>query len=192
MNESDELQIMDLMFECFDKHDALLINGLLKDLFVHPAGLSGSGIVAVDNEKVIGFVMLSVGLLDTFEKNIKIGVLGPLGVHPHFQKQGIARKLVSELESEAEKLGLPLVFLEGDPAFYSKLDYIPAKSLGNRKPSIRIPDVAFQCKKLMSHEDWMKGTLVYPEPFWTNDCVGLRETSFIEWVKSEVSEGREL
>ena len=25
------------------------------------------------------------------------------------------------------------------------------------------------------YEPWMTGTLVYSEPFWAHDCVGLRE-----------------
>ncbi len=28
---------------------------------------------------------------------------------------------------------------------------------------------------LDTHEDWMGGALVYCEPFWALDCVGLRD-----------------
>ena len=28
---------------------------------------------------------------------------------------------------------------------------------------------------LDDHEEWMTGALVYCEPFWTHDCVGLRD-----------------
>ena len=47
--------------------------------------------------------------------------------------------------------------------------------LGFRKPSLRIPDAAFQVHPLSAHEPWMTGTLVYAAAFWELDCVGLRD-----------------
>jgi putative acetyltransferase len=191
MNEADENSVYQLMHFAFVS-EGKTIENLLRDLFVHPAGKSGCGIVARDEKKVVGFVMLSIGLLDTFEENVKVGILGPLAVHPDFQKQGIGQSLIERLLAEAKQLHLPIVFLEGDPAYYSKMGFEPAKKFGMRKPSIRIPDAAFQCILLDGYEPWMQGTEVYPEPFWTNDCVGLRDSGFIAWIKQEVSEGREL
>ena len=46
---------------------------------------------------------------------------------------------------------------------------------GFRKPSLRIPDAAFQVIRFATHQPWMTGTLVYPEAFWALDCVGLRK-----------------
>jgi hypothetical protein len=43
------------------------------------------------------------------------------------------------------------------------------------EPSLRIPDAGFQVMILLAHEPWMTGTLVYPDAFWRNDVVGLRE-----------------
>jgi putative acetyltransferase len=40
---------------------------------------------------------------------------------------------------------------------------------------VRIPDAAFQVAVLPTHEVWMTGALVYCDPFWTMDCVGLRD-----------------
>ena len=45
---------------------------------------------------------------------------------------------------------------------------------GFRKPSLRIPDAAFQVMVLPAYEPWMTGTLVYSATFWEYDCVGLR------------------
>jgi putative acetyltransferase len=74
---------------------------------------------------------------------------------------------------------------------YSRLGFLPGKPLGFRKPSIRIPDGAFQAVILPSFEPWMTGTLVYAEPFWDLDCVGLRDPKFIAWLRDEVAAGRE-
>ena len=70
---------------------------------------------------------------------------------------------------------MPLVFLEGDPRYYSRLGFTPGASGGFRKPSLRIPDGAFQFAALAAYEPWMTGTLVYSATFWAHDCVGLRD-----------------
>ena len=68
-----------------------------------------------------------------------------------------------------------MVFLEGDPGYYSRFGFAPGCDQGFRKPSLRIPDGAFQAIKLPEYEPWMTGTLVYAEPFWRHDSVGLRD-----------------
>ncbi|MEV7380818.1 hypothetical protein [Streptomyces lydicus] len=53
--------------------------------------------------------------------------------------------------------------------------FAPGGGLGFRKPSLRIPDGALQVIRFPEHEPWMTGTLVYAEPFWRHDAVGLRD-----------------
>jgi putative acetyltransferase len=113
-------------------------------------------------------------------------------VAPVHQRRGVARALLDRAVQEAATEGFPVVFLEGDPAFYSRVGWVPGKPLGFRKPSIRIPDDAFQCQLLPAYEAWMTGTLVYAEPFWDLDCVGLRNQEFLTWLAAEVAEGRQL
>jgi putative acetyltransferase len=72
--------------------------------------------------------------------------------------------------------GVPLVFLEGSPTYYRRFGFVAGAELDFRKPSLRIPDAAFQVKVLDAYEPWMTGTLVYSQIFWDLDCVGLRET----------------
>jgi len=69
---------------------------------------------------------------------------------------------------------VPMVLLEGDPRYYSRLGFLPGADLGLRRPSLRVPEVAFQVLPLPAHEPWMTGTLVYPDVFWRHDAVGLR------------------
>ena len=73
------------------------------------------------------------------------------------------------------KRSVPVVFLEGNPGYYSRLGFVGGAQQGFRKPSLRIPDAAFQAVRLPAHESWMTGTLVYSEPFWRLDAVGLRD-----------------
>ena len=68
----------------------------------------------------------------------------------------------------------PAVFLEGDPAYYRRLGFEAAGTYGFRRPSLRIPEPAFQVFRLPSFDATLSGTLVYPDAFWRTDSVGLR------------------
>ena len=74
-----------------------------------------------------------------------------------------------------EDRGVPLVFLEGPPDYYRRVGFVPALDQNFRKPSLRIPDPAFQVRMLPAYQPWMTGTLVYPQAFWDHDAVGLRD-----------------
>jgi putative acetyltransferase len=84
--------------------------------------------------------------------------------------------LCAHAVEQAAALGAPAVFLEGSPAYYSRLGWHPASELRVTPPSVRIPLAAFQAVRLAGWQDWMSGALVYADPFWAHDCVGLRGT----------------
>jgi hypothetical protein len=68
----------------------------------------------------------------------------------------------------------PAVFLEGPPAYYARFGFEAASRYGVWRPSLRIPEEALQVVWLRAWSDELSGTLVYPDPFWELDCVGLR------------------
>lgn len=144
----------------------------LRDVIARGEGLS---LVAEDGDEVVGHVMFSPSRLDAPKRLLPVQVLSPIGVLPARQRQGIGTALVRrglELLSERD---VPLVFLEGSPAYYSRFGFEPGAAYGFRKPSLRIPDAAFQVLRLPAYEPWMTGTLVYSEAFWNHDAVGLRD-----------------
>jgi putative acetyltransferase len=102
-------------------------------------------------------------------------VLSPLAVRPDVQRRGIGSALVRFGLEQVGTRPEPAVFLEGSPRYYPRFGFVPGGELGFRKPSLRIPDPAFQVVTRPSYESWMTGTLVYAEAFWRNDCVGLRD-----------------
>ena len=124
---------------------------------------------------VVGHVVLTRGWLDADRRLVDLLVLSPLSVRPDRQRSGIGRRLVEAAVTEAERLGSPLVLLEGDPAYYGRLGFEAAGRHGLVPPSRRIPEPACQVRVLAAHESWMTGALVYPDVFWRLDLVGLRE-----------------
>ena len=144
----------------------------LRDAVRRGEGLS---LVAAERDQIVGHVMFSPSLLDAPKRLLPVQVLSPIGVVPARQKQGVGTALIRrglELLSERD---VPLVFLEGAPGYYSRFGFEPGAAHGFRKPSLRIPDAAFQVLRLPTYESWMTGTLVYAEAFWRHNAVGLRD-----------------
>ena len=146
----------------------------LRELITTTHGLS---LVAELDGQVGGHVMFTRSLLDAPRRLVDVQVLSPLGVLPEYQKRGVGSALVRHGLKAMAAQAVPAVFLEGDPAYYSRFGFTPGGGQGFRKPSLRIPDGGFQAAKLPAYEPWMTGTLVYAEPFWRYDCVGLRDPS---------------
>ncbi len=148
----------------------------LKDALVaSPAGVDGLSFVAVADDAVIGYVLYTRNVLDAPRRIVDVLVLSPVAVAPAHQGQGLGSELIRRTLDSLADSEFPLVFLEGSPLFYSRFGFVAAGDLGFRKPSLRIPDAAFQVLALHGREPWMTGTLVYDQVFWQLDCVGLRD-----------------
>jgi putative acetyltransferase len=149
-----------------------LLDGLRRQ--VRPE--NGLSLVSVDGDDPVGHVLFSRGLLDAPQRLVEIQVLSPVAVVPERQGEGIGSALIRRgLDVMAER-GVPVVFLEGDPRYYSRLGFESGGAFGFRKPSLRIPDFAFQAIRLPAYKPWMTGTLVYTQAFWDHDAVGLRNS----------------
>lgn len=163
---------------------------LVDVLRVAPAPLAPRSIVAVEpgggraadgGERVVGHVMLTASRLDTRQRLVDVLVLSPLGVRPERQGHGIGSGLVAHALQVAAGARAPLVFVEGDPAYYGSRGFEQADALGFRAPSLRTPPAAFRVARMPSWQPWMTGSLIYSDPFWALDCVGLRDPQLAEF-----------
>jgi putative acetyltransferase len=169
---SDQEAIRSLHTQAFG--DDGLVARLADALRVAKAPLPTLSFVATVDGQVAGHVMLSASRLDAPRCLVDVYVLSPLGVLPAFQRQGLGTRLIKHALEAADARGIPLVFLEGSAKYYRARGFERADAIGFRSPSLRIPPPAFQVARLSKYEEWMTGTLVYSETFWTLDCVGLR------------------
>jgi putative acetyltransferase len=171
-NPDDHRDVREVHVRAFGDNDR--VPGLVEALRVAEAPLPPMSYVAVVDERVVGHVLLSAGRLDAPRRIVDVLSLSPLGVVPELQGRGIGTQLIAHALDEADRQGVPLVFLEGSPHYYGARGFEGASGAGFRSPSLRIPDAAFQVARLSAHEPWMTGTFVYSEAFWAFDCVGLR------------------
>lgn len=172
---TDEAAVRDLHLEAFGDHGTVVAD-LVEALRDQVTPDDGVSLVAVDGDQdVVGHVMFTRSLLDAPRRLVEVQVLSPVAVLPARQGQGVGAALIDAGLRLMVERSVPVVFLEGDPGYYSRLGFAAGAPQGFRKPSLRIPDPAFQALRLPDHEPWMTGTLVYSETFWRLDAVGLRE-----------------
>jgi putative acetyltransferase len=155
-------------------HQPAQVVALVNDLRSATDESDRLSLVAIEQGRLVGHVLFTPSLLDAPARLVPVQVLSPVGVHPDAQRRGVGSALIGEGLRILDERGVAAVFLEGSPDYYRRFGFEPAVPLGFRKPSLRIPDPAFQVRKLGAYEPWMTGTLVYSEPFWRNDLVGLR------------------
>jgi putative acetyltransferase len=159
----------------FGSHHGEVVARLVEDLRKSLASEGGLSLVAADDDgKLLGHALFTRSRLDAPKRLVDVQVLSPVGVLPASQRQGVGTALIEHGLALLTEQGVPLVFLEGSPAYYPRFGFVPGASLGFRRPSLRIPDEAFQVRVLPAHESWMTGTLVYRETLWNHDVVGLR------------------
>lgn len=147
---------------------------------LHAADRVALSLVAELDGATVGHVQLNHSWVDAREALVDVLVLSPLSVEPAAQRAGIGTALVAAALEQAAAAGTPAVFLEGSPAYYGARGFARASEHGFERPSVRIPDPAFQVALFDAHEPWMAGRLVYCDPFWAHDCVGLRDPALAE------------
>jgi putative acetyltransferase len=131
--------------------------------------------VAEADGELVAMVLYTPAFVDAPDRVVDVLVLSPLGVRRDRQRQGIGAALVRESLDALRNQPEPLVFLEGVPAYYPRLGFRSASSLGFTPPSTRIPDAAFMAYPLPAYDPSLRGALVYADVFWRADAVGLRQ-----------------
>lgn len=133
---------------------------LLRELFDADEYLPHFSIVAELDGEVVGHVISTRGWVG--ESHL-LG-LGPIGVTPRLQRQGIGSALVKETIVRANAAGESGIVLLGSPEYYPRFGFVPASTLG-----VSAPDSSwgehFQLLPLALWHGGVRGTFRYAEPF---------------------------
>jgi putative acetyltransferase len=106
-------------------------------------------LVAVTAEqRMVGHIFFSpVSVEGTCPQTIQMLGVGPLAVHPDYQRQGVGTLLLGHGLETCRERGYSAVVVLGDPAYYSRVQFTPAKRKGLRCEYL-VPDEAFMALEL--------------------------------------------
>jgi predicted N-acetyltransferase YhbS len=133
---------------------------VLRALFDAKEYLPGFSVVAVLDGEIVGHVISTRGWVGEHEL---LG-LGPIGVTPRLQRQGIGSALMKETIARANAAGESGIALLGSPDYYSRFGFVPAASFGVQPPEAAWSD-HFQLLPLALWPGGVHGTFRYAEPF---------------------------
>ena len=155
---TDTAQIRALYPLSFPDEDLTpVVSALLKE---GPQVLS---LASFDGDALVAHVLFS---LCTTEGQHQTGsLLGPLGVLPSHQRQGLGDTLVRNGLNRLEKSGVSQVFVLGDPGYYQRFGFSPERHMLAPYPLPVEYGDAWQSMPLASRAPLLAGQLSVPEPW---------------------------
>ncbi len=93
--------------------------------------ISNLDLVALSENKIVGHIIITnAKVVDTKNKEHQVLCVGPISVHPEFQKKGIGTILLNESIAIAKKLGYSVMILFGHPDYYHRFGFVNAQNYG--------------------------------------------------------------
>lgn len=134
--------------------------GLLNELRTCPAWLDRFSLVAEIDGEVVGHVVCTRATVG----DVPVLALGPIGVLPRVQRDGVGSALMHAVIGAAEACDEVLIGLLGSTVYYSRFGFVPARSFGIDAPDPSWGD-HFQVRALTSIDRLRRGRFAYPAPF---------------------------
>jgi putative acetyltransferase len=122
-------------------------------------------LVAVEDEEVLGHVLLTAITIDTERGPSPALALAPVAVSPERQRHGVGSALIREALKRAKNKGHEAVIVLGHPEYYPRFGFVPASQFGIRV-SFAVPDEAFMALELKPGAlEGRAGAVRYPPAF---------------------------
>jgi len=121
---------------------------LALDLLRDPTAQPSLSLLAYDNAQPIGHILFTDLSLHGSACSVACAILAPLAVLPGFQRQGLGRALIERGVAALTERGVGLVFVLGDPNYYTGRGFSPASPRGLQAPYQIEPDQAWMVRPL--------------------------------------------
>ena len=159
--EGDEEVVRRVEAAAFRRGDEEPVEAWLAvELRTSGAAIAGLSLVAEVDGRVVGHVVCSRGWVG---EHPAVG-LGPIGVLPEHQGQGVGRALMHAVIGAADARDEPLIALLGEPELYRRFGFVRAATHG-----IEAPDPAwgeyFQVRTLTAYTPDVRGAFRYADAF---------------------------
>lgn len=159
-------QVHQLAFGREDERE--LVDKLLADPSAQPA----LSLVAEQDGRTIGHVLFTSVTLLGPENPPAASILAPLAVVPVAQRSGVGRSLIETGCRLLALRGVQLLFVLGDPGYYTGRGFVPALPSGLRAPYDIEPEAAWMVRDLANrvpatlHAQVRCADALAPEQYW--------------------------
>lgn len=123
-------------------------------------------LVAVVNNEIIGYILLSKISIKTDMESIISLALAPVAVLPSFQKRGIGGKLIEEAHHIAKELGYQSIILLGHEKYYPKFGYLPLHEFNISLPFEASKENCMAIELVPNALKNIEGSVIYPKEFF--------------------------
>ena len=117
---TDQPQIKELHLLAFGEEENEQVAQLAVDLLSEP---EVHALVATMDENIVGYAAFSPVRIEE-HPDYRGYILGPLAVHPGFQKSGIGSTLVKQGLEHLQKENTDFVLVYGDPDYYGRFGFL--------------------------------------------------------------------
>ncbi|GAB4546620.1 MAG: N-acetyltransferase [Pleurocapsa sp.] len=121
-NIKDSERIKHLYLQAFDNSEAELVSDVAVNLLHEKATINIISLVAIDNDAIIGHIAFSPVFLESINEHFGY-ILAPLAVLPTHQKKRVGSTIVEHGLDNISSLGSFIVFVYGDPRYYSRFGF---------------------------------------------------------------------
>jgi len=118
----DRDDVRDVHLCAFPEGEREIVSKLAINLLSERTTPQTISLVAETEGAVVGHVAFSPVTIDNNE-NLQGYILAPLGVKPDYQKRRIGSKLIESGMQQLLKMGVNILFVYGDPEYYSKFGF---------------------------------------------------------------------
>lgn len=132
--DADRNAIDDIHANAFGHDQGPEIVELIADLFNDATAEPVLSLIADVDGVAAGHILFTMAIIESDRADISARILAPLAVKQAFQRTGIGTALVKAGLIQLTDAGVGLVFVLGDPAYYSRLAFRPAGGLGLTAP----------------------------------------------------------
>jgi putative acetyltransferase len=123
---------------------------LVDNLLADPSAQPVLSLLAEDDGRVVGHVLFTSVTLLGPKNPPSASILAPLAVIPAAQRIGVGRSLIERGCQLLAVRGVQLLFVLGDPSYYTKRGFVPALPHGLRAPYDIEPEAAWMVRDLAS------------------------------------------
>ena len=112
-----------------------------------PGFVEQLSLVAVEGTKIVGSTMCLRSYIAGDDGNrYEVLSLGPIGILPEYQQQGIGGRLINRTKEIAKAMGFKAILLCGDPDYYTRQGFVAAERLGIRNAENLWVDALHVCE----------------------------------------------